>query len=116
MIDELEILKTIIGDITGIGIWGVVAWIMYKLAVAGMWLGAFIYTIKAVKSFVTSPVTKVQADVLNSANMQLKRDIEETKHKCKMETENLKHMYKILKESSNNESSESASSTKSATK
>ena len=108
MIDELEILKTIIGDITGVGIWGIVAWIMYKLAVAGMWLGAFIYTIKSVKAIVSSPMTKSESNDISNTNMQLKRDIEDTKHKCKMETENLKHMYKILKEASENESSRSA--------
>jgi hypothetical protein len=98
MIDELEILKTIIGDITGVGIWGVVAWILYKLATAGMTLGAFIYTIKMGYALFSNPITKSESESLKDDNRRLKREADDEKHKCKSEVENIKHMYKILKE------------------
>lgn len=99
MIDELEILKTIIGDITGVGIWGVVAWIMYKLATAGMLLGAFIYAVKTAYALFSCPMTKPEAIRLEDESIRCKRELKEIQSKCKMEVENLKHMYKILKES-----------------
>jgi len=108
MIDELEILKTIIGDITGVGIWGVVAWILYKLATAGMMLGAFVYTVKTAYALFSCPITKSEAESLKDDNHKLKREVEDEKHKCKTEVENLKHMYKILKEASDESSRASA--------
>ena len=111
MIDELEILKAIIGDITGVGIWGVVAWILYKLAVAGMYLGSFIYLIKTAYALLSCPITKKEAESLKDDNYKLKREVESAKHESKMEVEKVKHMYKILKEGSDNAASRTTAST-----
>lgn len=105
MIDELEILKTIIGDLTGVGIWGVVAWILYKLSTAAMFLGGVIYAIKTAYKAFTSPITKSEASQLRDNNDRLKREAETAKHESKMEVENIKHMYKILKEANNDNGS-----------
>jgi hypothetical protein len=103
MIEELEILKLIIGDLTGVGVWGIVAWILYKLATAAMLLGGVIYAINATYKVFTAPVTKLEASKLQDDNDSLKREIENEKHQRKMEVENIKHMYKILKEGIENE-------------
>jgi hypothetical protein len=103
MIEELEILKLIIGDLTGVGVWGIVAWILYKLATAAMLLGGVIYAINAIYKVFTTSVTKQEALLLQHDNDSLKREIENQKHQRKMEVENIKHMYKILKEGIENE-------------
>jgi len=108
MIEELEVLKVIIGDLTGVGIWGIVAWILYKLSTAAMLLGGVIYAIKTAYKAFTSPITKSEAYQLRDNNDQLKREVENEKHLRKMEVEDIKHMYKILKEGSDELSRASA--------
>ena len=106
MIDELEILKAIIGDVTGVGIWGIVAWILYKLATAGMILGAFIYAIKMAYALFSCPITKQAYNKIEDDVITYRRKAEEAETKCRREVENIKHMYKVLKEAKNVSASE----------
>lgn len=105
MIEELQILKDIVGDLTGLGIWFVVMFFAYKLSIVGVFSGAVIALYKlCVKVFCCEVSKTTYEEMLH----QHKREIDNrdetianyTKSlaKAQAETERVLHMYEILKE------------------
>lgn len=91
MIDELELLKGIVADLTNAGIWALVAYIGYQLAKIILTLWAILFVVVRIVNKIfdhlKASITKAEADAL-----------EEENHKLKMEVERTKHMYVLLKE------------------
>lgn len=96
MIDELEILKTILENLSAVGIKGVLAYIAYKLAIASFWLGGLIYALKSVLSFFLS-MHKATLQKKENDSYELK-DLRDKNDALKREIEDVKHCYKILRE------------------
>lgn len=96
MIDELEILKTILENLSAVGIKGVLAYIVYKLAIASFWLGGLIYALKSILRFLIA-YRKAEMDKKENDAYELK-DVRDQNQKLRHEIEDVKHCYKILKE------------------
>lgn len=121
MIDELKILQSIVGDLSGLGAWLVAAYLSYKI----IFLTAIIYLIKfivnGVMDYFRAGITRQEAEALQ-AEMTARQGRHEAALSAKdcqivkagQETEKVKHMYKILKEAndastgSDDESTESS--------
>ena len=115
MIDELEIIKGIVGDLSGVGIYVMIGYVLMRILTVGAWLffGVTLITFifnAATASFgsvSTSEHSKTTEIVGNlKREIALLTNIHETeisiiKSKCKIEVEEIKHLYKILKEASN---------------
>lgn len=105
MIEELQILKSIVGDLTGLGIWFVVMFFAYKLSIVGVFSGAVIAVYKLCIRIFCCDVSKSDYEELIDKH---KREIDNrdetianyTKSlaKAQAETERVLHMYEILKE------------------
>lgn len=97
MIEELEIIKGIVGDITGVGIWGFVGYIVYSLVKTVIAWGVLAWLVNklivGIFEVVRCPVTKTQYD-----------DIQRERDEAKRESERVKHAYRILKEKQEKES------------
>jgi len=121
MIDELKILQSIVGDLSGLGAWLVAAYLSYKV----IFLAAIIYLIKfivnGILNYFRAGITRQEAEAIQ-AEMTSRAGRHEAAmsakdcqiEKARSETEKVKHMYKILKEKNDastgsNESSESTS-------
>lgn len=98
MIEELEILKTIIGDLSNVGMNGVIAYIAYKLVKLLIIVGAFCYAVQKTYQYFINPDHSEHVKKLNKQVLSLEKDKDVLSHKHKMEIEDMKHMYKILKE------------------
>lgn len=99
MIEELKILQTIIGDLSGLGGWLVAAFLIYKvlfLAVAAYTLHFIVVTLA---SHFKAGITRAEAARIEVGNTQLIASHEAEKTRLNSEMERIKHMYKILKES-----------------
>lgn len=88
MIEELKIIQEIFGDLTGLGIWGIVAWFAYNVLCGAAWLYGILKILDLVKWWV---LTGERRDAAESEAAR-ERD------KYRRESEEVKHMYKILKE------------------
>jgi len=99
MIDELEILKTILENLSAVGIKGVLAYIGYKILIAAFWLGGITYALKSIlKSTVSYSKFKIEKVVAD--NYELK-ELRKRNEELNREIEDVKHCYKILKEANN---------------
>lgn len=105
MIDELELIKSIITELSGAGLGFGLAYVGYLLIVKIMTIGGFLWGLKyiadVVNGLLTSGITKKQAD-----KIQLDCDKKDAEHyaevtKLKSEVEKVKHQYKIMKEAKN---------------
>lgn len=96
MIDELEILKTILENISAVGIKGVLAYIAYKMVIATFWLGGMIYALKSLLRLLIE-YRKAELDKKENDAYELK-DVRDQNQKLRHEIEDVKHCYKILKE------------------
>lgn len=105
MIDELKILQSIVGDLSGLGAWLVAAYLSYKV----IFLAAIIYLIKfivtGVLNHIRAGITKAEGEALKAemTSREGRHEAAISKKDCeidraKIETEKVKHMYKILKE------------------
>lgn len=106
MIDELEILKTILENLSTVGIQGVFAYIAYKVLIASFWLAGCIYTVKAwFALFIRLKEMNVVRAEDESYLMQRLRDELEScrreRDEARRSAEEVKHMYKLLKEKPN---------------
>lgn len=97
--EELKLLKEIIGDLSGMGIWIMSLYVLVKaLGYAGLvYIGDRI--VRAAVSVLKTDMSKQEARELDDKNHELKREMEDVKAKAKREVEEVKHLYKILKES-----------------
>jgi len=108
MIDELKILQSIVGDLSGLGAWLVAAYLSYKI----IFLAAIVYLIKfivnGVLNHMRAGITKCEAEALKAemTSMIARHEAgisrkESEIDRANIETEKVKHMYKILKEANN---------------
>lgn len=105
MIEELNVLKSIVGDLTGLGIWFVVMFFAYKLSIVGVFSGAIIALYKlCVKVLCCEVSKKTYEEMLHQHKREISnRDAEiiavsKTAAGAQAETERVLHMYEILKE------------------
>ncbi len=102
MIEELEMIKAIVGDLAGAGLWGMGAYIAYKLIINLVFYIGGGYLIHTIATLVykasTADITRQDADMLRTENARktAKLDAMEITHKS--ELDEVKAMYKILKE------------------
>jgi hypothetical protein len=93
--EELEIFKQMVGDLTGVDIWGFVGWIAYKLIKFGVLIGVVGWLLNKLlnlwRECVNAPVSKSDYE-------RLKDESEKNKKKA----DDYAHMYKILKERADN--------------
>lgn len=99
MIEELEILKGIVGDLSGVSIWLMAGYIIMRISIVCAWVYTAKLVVQAAKGALTSEVTKDQYRAIDDENHSLKRDMEDLKVKTGIEVQEIKHLYKILKES-----------------
>ena len=99
MIEELQILKGIVGDLSGVSIWLMVGYIFMRIAIVAAWVYTAKLLIQAAKGVLTAEVTKDQYRSIDDENHSIKRDMEALRSKTDMEVQEVKHLYKILKES-----------------
>lgn len=110
MIEELKLIQTIVGDLSSVGGWVVAAIIIYKLIVnlvlfiGGGWL------IKTIAQMVydrcKADITRSEADSLKAESIRAKAQHEAELIALKSKIENVKHMYKILKEAKEHKENE----------
>lgn len=105
MIEELQILKSIVGDLTGLGIWFVVMFFAYKLSIVGVFSGAVIALYKLCVKVLCCEVSKSDyEEMIDKHKREISnRDAEiiavsKTAATAQAETERVLHMYEILKE------------------
>jgi hypothetical protein len=106
MIEELKILQEMFGQLTGLGAWAIGAYFIYKLLIISAWLGGIWMFLASIKWWIKE--SKLFNDERQYEIGELERklnnskvDIEAYKNKAdeyKRESEEVKHMYKILKE------------------
>jgi len=121
MIEELNLIKAIVGDLSGVGLWvflGTISYMLITKMVLYVGLGYLVKLIAGkVAEYFKADITKAEAEELESENDRLKKDadaarteadrqriidgasVEALKTKHKIEIEDIKHLYKILKES-----------------
>jgi len=121
MIEELTLIKAIVGDLSGVGLWvflGTISYMLITKMVLYIGIGYLVKLIaNKVSNFFNADITKEGQNALESEVEQLRlsqvatraeaerRKIldgvneEALKTKHKIEIEDIKHMYKILKES-----------------
>jgi len=96
MIDELVLIKELLGDLTQVGGWAFAGYIAYSLTKMIFIYGGVGYIINKVIvlifDYIKCPVTKSEYDNVKSSNENLERDISR-----------LKHQYMIMKEKNENE-------------
>ena len=98
MIEELEILKGIVGDLSGVSIWLMAGYIIMRLSIVLAWVYTAKLVIQSLKGVFMADITKQQYRLIDDENHSIKRDMQEVKANAKMEVEQVKHLYKILKE------------------
>ena len=96
MIDELTLIKELLGDLTQVGEWAFAGYIAYSLIKMVFIYGGIGYIINKlivlIFDYVKCPVTKNEYDNIQSKNDQLERDITR-----------VKHQYMVMKEKNDNE-------------
>jgi len=110
MIEELTMIKDMVGDLTQVGGWVVAAILGYKLLTSmvlmlgGGWLANSF--ISKMFSYLSADISKAEADIiLNGAqkaeakNKELIADAYEKDAKHRADLDEIKAMYKVLKES-----------------
>lgn len=116
---ELEILKNIIGDLSGVGLWLVAAYLFYKLTIITAIGYTIHYIVKAVSTHFKAPITRAEADALKDklrvldvdldvANKIWESRLEVQRTSSQAELERVQHLYKILKEAQANDSTTDA--------
>lgn len=108
MIDELTLLKEMLGDLTNAGIWGICIYVGYKLVIFGGTAGSIVYLGKLIVTkiydYAKSDFTKAEAKQMKlEANRRVDNAEEARKHwenkaaEANRERDEVKSMYKILK-------------------
>ncbi len=105
MIEELQMIKSIVGDLAGAGLWAMSAYIGYKLIInlvfyiGGGWLVHAIA--KMIFNQFKADITRREANVIIETSRRKSSEIEILNKKHKSELDEVKSMYKILKEKKN---------------
>lgn len=105
MIEELHVLRQIVGDLTGLGVWFVVLFFGYKLAWVGVGFGTLVATYKLCVKVFCCDVSKDDYDyMINNHKRELSAKVDEIiamkemVAKAEAETDRVLHMYQILKD------------------
>ena len=105
MIEELQLLRDIFGDLTGFGMYAIGFYIAYKLITFGSVCYLIKFAIEKLFAFFKADITKEEADIIRRGatkaeceNKELQATINANCTKHDAELEKIKHMYKILKE------------------
>jgi hypothetical protein len=101
MIDELRILQEILGDLSGVGLNIVLAYIAFRVFIILAWCWFGYYLSNKAFSFFTFKREEVIEDFKSQWNRE-RKDLESKYDReiadKDMQVEKVKHMYKILKE------------------
>jgi len=125
MIEELELIKAIVGDLSGVGLWVFLGTISYMLITKMVLYVGLGYIVKLIATKISehfkADMTQDEAKELESENDRLKEQAQDSKteqqrqriidganieamqSKHKRELEEVKAMYKILKEAKGGE-------------
>lgn len=109
MLDELTLLKEMLGDLTNAGIWGISIYVGYKLIIFGGTAFSFVYVIKLLA---TKIFDHLKADLTKAEVIELKEecqrkvdsandrviDSHKSASRAQRECDEVKSMYKILKQ------------------
>jgi phosphate/sulfate permease len=98
MIEELELIKQLVGELTGAGIWVFVGVVGYKLVKLGVIVWFFHSLIGRIFTFVSADISKDEANRLKSRILQAEDQLSSASTKHETEMNEVKAMYKILKE------------------
>lgn len=109
MIDELTLLKEMLGDLTNAGIWGICIYVGYKLIIFGGTAASLVYVIKlivtSVYNHMQSDFTKQDADRIKAETQRWIDSKDAEIRNCRYsadqanrEADEVKSMYKILKQ------------------
>lgn len=108
MIDELTLLKEMLGDLTNAGIWGICIYVGYKLVIFGGTAGSIVYLGKLIVTkiydYAKSDFTKAEARQMRLESNRRMDHAEEARKRwedkaaeAQRECDEVKSMYKILK-------------------
>lgn len=106
MIDEIKILQEIVGDLSGLGVWLVAAYLAYKV----LFLAAVAFSLKfiviAVLDYLKADITRADAKKMMDSTADVCAQVtrERAEHSAAITLKNaeineIKSLYKILKES-----------------
>lgn len=107
IIEELKLIQEIVGDLSAVGGWVAAGVIAYKmiinlvLMIGGGWLLNSVIT--KLFSHLKADITREEANDLKSDNLSLKSDMRAMITRHDTEMNEIKAMYKILKEAKGNE-------------
>ncbi len=105
MIEELQMIKDIVGDLSAVGGWVAAGVIAYKfiiqliIYIGGGWLVNSIVT-KAFAHF-KADITRQEADIIIASDTKRGAEMEALRASHRAEMNEVKSMYKILKEANN---------------
>lgn len=107
MIDELELIKSIIEQLSGAGLWLWLVYVGYLLVIKALTILGVLWLVKymvdAVSTLLTPGITKKDADKIIFLRDRQQADHYAQVQKLKADIDKIKHQYKILKESKDNE-------------
>jgi hypothetical protein len=98
MIEELQLIKELVGELTGAGIWVFVGVVSYKLVKLGAIVWFLHSVIGKIFTFMKADITKGEAEVIKDSALKSERQLREAEAKHESEMNEVKAMYKILKE------------------
>ncbi len=98
MIDELEMIKAIVGELTGAGLWVVFGVIAYKILTNLMMIGGAGWLVKKIFEYLKAGITRQEAEIIKSDYKKVEQERDLLKIKHRTELDEIKAMYKILKE------------------
>jgi hypothetical protein len=103
MINELEVFKSIVSDLTGASVWLMALYVVTKAMVVAGWVFLGNKLINAGVSIFTRDISVDEAKIYKDKCHELEGKIKDVESDCKHEVEEYKHMYKLLKQAKDNE-------------
>jgi len=98
MIEELKLITEMVGDLTAFGGWIFGGYILYSLVKLSLTFGASCWlinkTIVLIFDYLKAPVSKKEYERQKDEVSGLRSDLSKAKH----EAQEVKHMYKIMKD------------------
>ncbi len=101
--NELEIFKDIVVDLTGASVWLMALYVVTKAMVVGGWVFLGNKLINAVVKIYTRDISVEEAKIYREKCQELEIKIKDVEADCERKVEEYKHTYKLLKESKSNE-------------
>jgi len=101
--EDLLLIKDIVNDLSGVGLWIAIGYIAMKIIIQFGWIYLARFLIEKVYLYLSADISREEANIIKESARDAERNLEREKHERKMEVEDLKHMYKILKEKNNDD-------------